>query len=57
MKDFINWIIGLPNCIKGGICNYNDEIQYTLSSKKFFQKSNRFSCNKCGKETAKYITF
>ena len=54
MKNFINWLIGLPKCKKGGRCNMDSEIEYTLSSGKFFEKSNRWMCSKCYKETTKY---
>ena len=55
LKNFLNWLIGLPKCKKGGRCNSDLEIQYTLSSKKFFQKSNRYVCSKCGKEMTEYF--
>lgn len=55
MKDFWNWLIGLPKCEKGGRCNADSNIEYTLTSRKYFQESNRWTCSKCGKETTKYI--
>jgi hypothetical protein len=53
-KDFLNWLIGLPKCKKGGRCNMDSEIEYTMKSGKFFRKSNRWSCSKCHTETTKY---
>ena len=54
IKDFCNWLLGLPKCKKGGRCNMDNEIQYSLSSGKFFSRSNRWSCSKCFNETTKY---
>lgn len=54
MRDFKNWLKGLPKCIKGGRCNMDIELQYSLSSGKFFSKSNRWKCSKCDKETTDY---
>ena len=54
MKDFWNWMIGLPKCKKGGRCNMDNEIHYALHTKRFFDKSNRWGCSKCFKETTEY---
>ena len=32
----------------------DSEIEYTMKSGKFFQKSNRWACSKCHTETTKY---
>jgi hypothetical protein len=55
MKNFWNWLIGLPKCKKGGYCNGDNEIEYTLQSRRFFEKSERYICSKCSKETTEYF--
>jgi len=51
MKDLINFMLGLPKCKKGGRCNMDIEIDYSLKSGKFFEKSNEYKCSKCGNKT------
>jgi len=55
MKDFLNWLVGLPKCKKGGRCNSDSEMEYTLASKRFFEKTNRWCCSKCNKEVTDYF--
>lgn len=55
MTDFLNWLIGLPKCKKGGRCNADSELHYTLNSKRFFEKTNKWSCSKCHTEVTKYL--
>lgn len=54
MKDFLNWLIGLPKCKNGGRCNMDTEFHYNLKTGRFFEASGRWSCSKCHKETTKY---
>jgi len=54
MKDFLNWLIGLPKCKKGGRCDMDTEIHYNFHTGRYFEKSNRWSCSKCYQETTKY---
>jgi hypothetical protein len=54
MQDFFNWLIGLPKCKKGGRCNQDIEVEYSLQSGKFLKQSNRWRCSKCREETTEY---
>ena len=54
LKNFTYWLLGYPKCKKGGRCNSDNEIQYSLGSKRFFEYSNRWRCSKCFNETTKY---
>lgn len=57
MDDFINWLLGFPKCKVKGRCNADTEMHYNFYTKKFFEKSHRYRCSKCGEETTKYIQF
>ena len=57
MGKFVNWLIGMPKCKNGVRCNSLIEIQYSLNSKKIFQKSDRYKCSKCNNETTDYVKF
>jgi transposase-like protein len=57
MREIWLWLFGFPKCKNGGRCNYYKEMEYSFKSGRYFEKSNRFKCDKCGKETTEWAVF
>jgi len=60
MKDFWNWLIGLPKCVKGGRCNQektiNKRLQYLGKNEGIpsFYRPKEYYCTKCKINTTEY---